>query len=78
MKKCLICHLDGQDWKQATCSACGEATWERFALVQDETGTLVKAVDRPDIIDAMLNAEPPSAAPAEPAKRGPGRPRKQQ
>lgn len=81
MKKCLICGTEEPDWKRATCRACGEATWQRFALVQDESGNLVKAEDRPDIIAAMLGLEekPAEEKPVEqPPKRGPGRPRKSQ
>lgn len=75
MKKCMLCGTEESDWKRDTCRACGEATWERFALVQDESGTLVKAQDRPDIIDQMLKLKANEPEPT-PVKRGPGRPRK--
>lgn len=78
MKKCMICGTETLDWSQPTCGACGEATWQRFALVKDENGNLVKAQDRLDLVDAMLLDKALEVVPPAPVKRGPGRPRKTQ
>ena len=89
MKKCLICGAEEADWKRDTCRACGEATWQRFALIQDENGHLVKATDRLDLVAQLLEKEPETVAITSEMngdvvevpfgnakKRGPGRPRK--
>lgn len=47
MKKCLICGLDGQPEEQATCSACGEATWEASAEETQEQAPAKRGPGRP-------------------------------
>ncbi len=75
MKRCMICGWEDAEGSAFTCPACGEASWLPLEAAPAVAATVKSEPVEPLVILSEMNGDAVEVAPA---KRGPGRPRKQQ